>query len=362
MSLLTMSHIPAFSADNGASPEAYQLLARQAIGEWLIPRYETFINGVKGSSVASQQLCQKPNAQNVKAAQKAFSKLQLDWAAVNLVDFGLMGKDHRHNRVYFWPDRHGTAGRQFRKAIATKNYGELEAKNFNQLSAALQGLGTAEKLLFTKDAERDWHFPIDGATRKYSCAMLDAINANIYGIGVEVTTAWRRVLRRSAPTASTYTSPEDDPRKKLYGQLLKATITEAELTSVQRLGKALGKTPEDAKPKRAEAYRQGLSVEIIKASLASSRELLLGTDQGDGFPGLIQPIETSNMKANLSQRFDRALETLNAIKGPLDQAVIKDRDSVKLAQFAANDLVEYLKFKVAKAAGYEFTFNALDGD
>lgn len=357
---------PTASPSTRTTPPKFEKMARQTVRQWLIPTYERFISKAATFDAAVTKLCgqagqsRPADAAALQGARQALKELQLAWAAASLIKFGPINKQTRLYRVYFWPDKHGTGARQFRKALAAKDYERLKPKAFAEQSAALQGLGPAEKLLYpSEDIWRSTQ-PSDGKTRAYSCAMLHAIDANLETIGKETIAIWQQRLAAPAAAKKAVAAHKYDNRDELYYKFIKALIDESELSSFVRLGKVMGASPEQAKPKLAEAYRQTLSIPLIKASLAAMHSLLLG--DGNTYPGLIKPFATPNLRANAEQRFADTRKALDAIKGPLGEAVKKDWQSVRTARFAMNDLVTYLTETIALKAGIVFTFNALDGD
>lgn len=359
----------AMAATKKVTPPEFEQTARRTVEKWLIPTYQQFIDRADSFDTAVTSLCpaatsggKAPQAKdgNLGVARQALKELQRSWAAASIIKFGPIGKETRLHRIYFWPDKHGTGARQFRKALAAKDYSQLKPKAFAQQSAALQGLGPAEKLLYPGDALWTSGKTEDAETRAFACGMLHAIAANLKAIGSETISAWQQRLANPAPQKAAVSADKYDNRDELYYKFIKALIDEAELSSFVRLGKPMGLSPEKAKPKLAEAYRQQLSIPLLKASLTALQSLLLG--EGKDFKGLAQPFATTNLRANAEQRFQRSHTALDAINGPLDQAVVKDWTSVQQARYALNDLVTYLTETIALKAGIVFTFNALDGD
>lgn len=338
---------PAAKAETKAETKTSPLTqaGKKAVQAWLIPGYQDLASKAGAFAKASQAACPAgKTAQDRNKRQKtqqALSQLQLSWAAVSMVTFGPIAKERRIYRLYFWPDKHGTGARQFRKMLAGRDTSRLTPEQFKLQSAALQGLVAAEKILFPTKG--------DGELSTFGCQFLNAIAANVHEISAAVLLGW-----------DNYT------QSQLFQELLKSTINEAQLSATVRIGKVLGESTAKAKPLKAEAHRQQLSLAIIEASLDSSRRLLLGS-KDSGYQGLIaglpvSPKVVAHIRSNLKLRFNQAATVIDAIKGPLPKAVATDRDTVKILQMALNDLADYLKFQVAPKAGIEFTFNTLDGD
>lgn len=361
------------SAQGAQTPAHFDQTAQQAVRHWLIPSLQSFVKQAEAFDHKSGVLCTSQNLSAHSAALAALKDLQLSWAAVSQVTFGPVSQHKRQYRAYFWPDKHGTGARQFRKFMAAADSNQLDAKKFTQLSVALQGLGPAERLLADKDYDSVWQESGKPEQRAFSCAYLQAIARNLTTIGEEIITAWDLKLvashkdksrgakaKQGAKQEPKHGEGEYDNRDELYYKLIKAVIVETELTAFIRLGKVMGAKPEAIKPLKAEARRQGLSIAIIKASLTSSRALLLGN--GTSFKGLVATFAKPALRANLNQRYERALSALDAIDAPLDEAVKSEWKNVRKARWAINDLVTYLTETVALQAGMTFTFNELDGD
>lgn len=364
------------SEPKGTAPH-FDRIARQAIKQWLIPGYQQFLAHLPPWQTALSQLCSAPSPSHVQAAQRQLSHLQLSWAKVSMVTFGPLSKDRRQYRMYFWPDKHGTGSRQFRKTMATMPGEFHSAKSLSQQSVALQGLGAAEKLLFGSGSEELWGASAQqGSTKptgkskaqRFACHWLGAIAVNMEGVATAVVSEWQQRLSQPTAQPSAPVGGSHDNRDELYYKLLKVVLNEAELTAFIRLGKVLGAKPQQAKPKLAEAHRQQLSIPIMKASLLSLQQLLLGTHPAakaakeQSFQGLTAAFADESFRNHVAARFARTLKALDAIEEPLDQAVIKDWQRVQQARFVVNDLVTYLTESVALKAGIVFSFNALDGD
>lgn len=362
-------------AQGARTPAHFDQTAKQAVRHWLIPRLESFVKQAQAFGQQSAALCTSPGHDSLTAARTALKDLQLSWAAVSQVTFGPASQNRRLYRTYFWPDKHGTGARQFRKFMAAADKNQLTPKAFAGQSVALQGLGPAERLLADKDYSAVWQEGGKPEQRAFACAYLQAIARNLTTIGEDIITGWDLRLvashkdknrgAKQEPVQGAKKEPKHgegdyDNRDELYYKLIKAVIVETELTAFVRLGKVMGAKPEAIKPLKAEARRQGLSIAIIKASLTSSRALLLGN--GTSFKGLVSAFAKPALRANLNQRYDRALSALDAISAPLDEAVKTEWQTVRKARWAINDLVTYLTETVALKAGMTFTFNELDGD
>lgn len=386
----------AASKDQGTPPQ-FDRIARLAIAQWLIPGYQDFLAKLPIWQTAVSQQCRAPSPDHLKAAQQQLSQLQLSWARVSMVTFGPLGKDRRQYRMYFWPDKHGTGSRQFRKTMAAMPSEFHSPKSLSQQSVALQGLGAAEKLLFGSTSEDLWAGASSQSPSKeqqFACKWLGTMAVNMEGIAKDVVSEWQQRLTQppaAKPSAPAAAGEVHDNRDELYYKLLKVVLNESELTAFVRLGKVLGTKPEKAKPKLAEAYRQQLSIPIMIASLQSLQQLLLGSKTelspqagskqldskqkdsmqkniappqpaGQRFEGLTAAFADQSFRNHLEERFARTLKALDAIEQPLAIAVKKDWQKVQQARFVVNDLVTYLTESVALKAGIVFSFNELDGD
>ena len=188
--------------------------------------------------------------------QAADAYMSLQWATIGpaiLFD--------RRYRVNFWPDDSNAISRQLAAAVGEERADLLSPDGLAGTSAALQGLPALERLLFGQPRAEP------GA---YTCALAVSIGHSVHDIADDLAAAWQEpvdVMPGLSPDAFLATVMD-----ALYGHV---TVVEE-----RKLARVAGPTPDDARPRTAEARRSGRSLRNIAINLAAVADIL--TEMSDG--------------------------------------------------------------------------------
>ncbi len=60
------------------------------------------------------ELCEAPDPEKLQRAQAAYRDAMLAWQRTQPIRIGPIARANRVPRMYYWPDKHGTGGRQIR--------------------------------------------------------------------------------------------------------------------------------------------------------------------------------------------------------------------------------------------------------
>ena len=128
-------------------------IARAALTEVIRPGYAalTAATGILKDKAAA--LCAEPSAAALKETKDAFAATVESWSKVEIFRFGPVNKDHRYERLFYWPDPKGIGLRQVKAALAKKDETVTLADTLVGKSVALQGLPALEYLLYGDGAE-----------------------------------------------------------------------------------------------------------------------------------------------------------------------------------------------------------------
>ncbi|WP_191062474.1 imelysin family protein [Geminicoccus harenae] len=277
---------------------------------------------------AGSATCPEPaGPEAVERAREAFRDLVLRWQAARTWLVGPGVPADLASRVWFWPDPHGSAGRQIARSLSS---GKPEG-------IAASGFGMAEEVLFGGTGE-----PEQGG-----CRLLRAVGDA------------QAELADAVAAEFTATRLSDNDRRRL---LLISMRDSLDRISQEKIARPLGLDIDTARGQRAEAWRSGLSLPAIQASLAAVEAVYLAPDgvaarlaaQDDG-PALDTMIRA---------QFGRVQAALAAIDLPLDQAVSDPaaRPKVEALLTEVQQLRLLVVERLAPAIGISLGFNALDGD
>lgn len=327
---LAASAAPAQAVDHGALRErALSVLERQ---------FGAFREAAAALSAASQSYCagETPRAD----VEAAFRDAWLAWAPLDSYQFGPIEQSGAALTINFWPDKKNFVGRALRELLSQPEQAQRDPAAVAAGSAAAQGLPAIEMLLYTDAPECPAVIGVSGN--------LSALAQGLYD-GWFDATGWAGIARQAGPDNPVYLSSEEFT-KTVY------TALDFGLTRVAetRLGRPLG-TYERSFPTRAEAWRSGLTNQIVGAQLSGIAEMVR-----DGFAGAVPADEIDE----LLEVMDQTQARLAAIGVPLAEAVEDPMTRIRVEGLQTQ--VHYLQLQLAQdigpALGVETGFSAADGD
>jgi predicted lipoprotein len=259
-------------------------------------------------------------------------------------------------QIEFWPDKHGTAGRQLSQALAERDPSLLDAADLDGKSVGLTSLATLERLLFGEAL-------FDPDLQAYACAYALAVAHHQVDLANRVVAAWTapegfRAVVTSAGAVNDVFFSAYDPSVALFRSITDTLDGVIQVKLEPPLGESLAK----ARGKRAENWRSRMALPGIAANLATARDLY---ETPGGFADLYavlggDPALDQQARAG----FAGAIVAAGAIALPLADAV---EDPAARPQVVA--LVEQLKAlrtlirgPIASGLGLSIGFNATDGD
>jgi predicted lipoprotein len=238
--------------------------------------------------------CGQPARPEVAAA---FAAVAASWGRLQPLLQGPLGDPVLASRVAFWPDPHGTAGRQLGTALAARDPGVTDPASLAGKSAALSGLHALERLLFDGGGGGN-------ADPGFACAYAAAI------LAVQA--------ERAREAAETFAVATRDPGPLRQG--LFATLRDG-LDGILRLKleAPLGKGLAGARGQRAEFWRSSASLAVIDANLTALEAV---SARPNGLAALLQADpESAAAAAIVEGRLADTRRAARAIPAPLADAV-----------------------------------------
>ncbi len=343
---------------SAAQAEAdHAAIAQASLTQVIRPGYAALAEQAGALEDKAETLCRSPSAAAFETAKSAFAATVAAWSKVEIIRFGPVTEDHRYERLFYWPDPKSIGLKQVQAALAKRDEAVTRPDELAAKSVALQGLPALEYLLYGDGAEALGKSKGEGTFR---CAFAVAVAGNIDRIAKSVMEAWRG----GAAYEQSFLGPAaDDPHyrspKEVVLDLFKALTSGIELVRDQKLGKPLGASPAEARPKLAAFWRSGLAFDNAAGNLEGVRALFT---QG-GFAEVVAQ-ESAGVEGSVLFDLDHALEVLRGSKQPMTEIVADGglrariealRVSLKSAAQTAGDLI-------ARGASLAFGFNAMDGD
>lgn len=336
--------------------QSYGELNRALVDQVVVPAYERYASATLRLPAALEALCTAPDTARLEAAQEAWRAAMLAWQHAQPINFGPVADQGLAPQIEFWPDKHGTAGRQLNAALASRDPTLLDPAELAGKSVGLTSLVVLERLLFG-DAL------LDADIGDYACAYAQAVATHQVALARTLATAWTapdgfRTAMVTADAGNDVFFSAYDPAAALYGSIADALDGAIQV----KLEPPLGDSIEAARGKRAESWRSHLALPSVIANLETAQGLY-GAPGGFGelYLGLGgDPAIDRQVRAG----FEAALGTAGAIAMPLVEAV-EDPD----ARAQVLELVDQIKTlrglirgPVAAGLGIALGFNATDGD
>lgn len=332
-------------------------IARAALTGVIRPGYDALTVATDALKDNAAALCAEPSAAALTATKDAFAAAVDSWSKVEIFRFGPVNKDHRYERLFYWPDPKGIGLRQVKAALADKDETVTLADTLAGKSVALQGLTALEYLLYGDGAET---LTSGDSEVGFRCSFASSVATNIDRIARAVAEAWRdgsgysKDFLSPGPSDPLYRAPKD-----VTLELYKAFTSGIELVRDQKLGKPLGTSPETARPRLAAFWQSGLTFANMVGNLEGVRTLF-----AEG--GFAQVVAEESPGVEKSTLFDlgHAIDVLDAIDMPVTEAVqdTEQRSKLEALRVALKSARDTAAAMIARGAGLSFGFNALDGD
>ena len=342
----------------GAHAETdHAAIARAALNDVIRPGYAAVADEAASLSETVGALCREPSASSLDASRETFAATVAAWSKVEILRFGPITDGRRYERLFYWPDPKGLGQRQIEEALAKRDETVTRTGALAGKSVALQGLPALEYLLYGDSADT-LASPADAGA--FRCAFASAVAANIEGIAKSVVKDWRE----GSPHEKAFLNPgPDDPSyrapKEVTLDLFKSFTSGIELVRDQKLGKPLGATPEEARPRLAAFWRSGLSLSNAAGNLEGVRAVF----HKGGFAQVVAD-DSAGVEKSVVFDLDHAVDVLNGMSRPMAE-VVKDeasRDKIEALRVSLKSAGQTAADAIARGAGLAFGFNAMDGD
>lgn len=322
----------------------------QAVAErHIIPAYARLAQHAAALDEAARHACRGDNMER-DMPRATYEEAFLAWQGVQHVRLGPIVAFTRDFRFQLWPDKRGSVRKHLAQLMTARDPAVLDADTFAKGSVAVQGFSALERLLYgpaPAAADYDWH-----------CRVITTITGNLAGMAADVLSEWRdgpeahRHFFATASQGNTYYDSAD----VLSARLLNNLHTQLERIVDQKLAHPLGDEIAHARPKRAEAWRSGLSLAAIQHNLAALDELYR--------LGFAARLEDPLLRRDLEDRFTAARTLAGSFDAPLARVVTDPETRPTLASLrddlAALDRV--VAGELSATLDLPLGFNSLDGD
>lgn len=331
--ILSLAAVPAFARE----PVDHAALRDRSLAV-LETQFSAFSQATQALAEASIAYCDAGAPKD--GVETAFRDAWLAWAPLDSYQFGPTELNGAALSVNFWPDKKNFVGRALGSLLKQPAEVQRDPETIAANSAAVQGLPAIEMLLFTDLPE---------------CPALVGVSAFLHQTAETLyrdwfdADGWADLVRAAGPENPVYLSTQEFT-KTLFTAVDFGLIRVAD----QRLGRPLG-TYTRSFPTRAEAYRSGLTTEIILAQMAGLAALV---DQGFG------PQVADDKRDRIETLFARLPDYADRIGMPINEAVKtpQTRIRVEALQSRVQEIQAYLDAEIGPELDVEIGFSAADGD
>lgn len=347
--------------------ESYRALNDALVEDHIVPRYAKLAEATARLNTLAEHICEMPSSMSVTDLRAAMIAAQDTWQRIQHVRFGPVDRDMRATRFAFWPDVRNRTGRELAEILHARDRKSFTPDQFPRESVVIQGFPAMERLLFGKDAGR---LLVDGTVdAHFRCAMVRAIAANLADMSKATYAEW---TQGDAPYANTVSNAGTalalyETAEEATLDMFKSLHRAVELVTDHKLTRPLGDNAENARPRRAESWRSGRSLDNIRRNLEAAQAMYLGENGSGtrGFSRMVREVAKDRDLDDLLRRaFAQTLATAKSIEMPLSQAVKDPGERAKLVKLKteAGALKTILAQRLTAAIEIPLGFNALDGD
>ncbi|WP_371168412.1 imelysin family protein [Aliiroseovarius sp. 2305UL8-7] len=274
------------------------------------------------------------------AVDAALASTWIAWAPLDAYQFGPIEAQSAALAVNFFPDKKNFVGRALKGLLKRPNAEQADPKIVAASSVGSQGLPAIERLLYD-DLQ--------------TCPALVGVSGNLARIGVDLYDGWFApggwgdLVRNAGPENPVYLSHQEFTR-----QIFTALDFSILRLKQHRIGRPLG-TYERSFPKSAEAWRSGLTNDIMLAQLQGISDIV-----DRGFAGAI----FNPSRAWIVKVVADTQARVNAIGAPLAEAM---GDPIKRVRAEGlQTKLDFLQLQLDQDIGpgldVETGFSAGDGD
>ncbi|MEQ8587801.1 MAG: imelysin family protein [Thalassobaculaceae bacterium] len=335
----------------GVQAEASEALVLDLVDGNVLPAYRAFETQTETLSLAVEAACAE-GALATDAVKDAFADAWRAWAGTRHVVKGPVTYFDRQFRIEFWPDARNRTSRALADLRAAGG-----APDIAEAPVAVQGFPALERLIHQTEGAGD-------------CPVARQIAANLHRMAAEILTGWTEGDRpfRTALVAPGTGAGVYFTHGESVTALMTGAVSSLEAILRLRLKRPLGEGSDRARPKRAEAWRSGLSLDLIRADLTGVADFHHGGagpgEDSRGVDAALRRAGETELADLMARAFRLTRETAATVDGPLAEAVVDPAARAVLEELVTqvSALKALIEQRVGPALGISAGFNALDGD
>ncbi|AHM60992.1 Imelysin [Flammeovirgaceae bacterium 311] len=328
----------------------------------IYPAYASFEQKAQVLQTRVDAFADAPSEANLTEAQNALKETWISWQGISLFEFGPAADLGLSMSINNFPTRYP----KIDNAVQSGTW------DINGLYAGdMRGMPALDYLLFSESGDN-----AEVLSRYTSSEQADnrkrfakEVAAHLHTQATAVRTAW---APESGNYLGSFITNTGNSASSALSLLVNNFVQGFEVIKNQKIRTPLGLLSQDGQPipRAVEAYYSSYSLPLIQANLESVTRVFNGTyASGDG-PGLADYLKAhhaaGNTEEDLAAAINAQLQSINsavdAISGPLRQAVTAQPQVVEAAYMEMANIMALLKADMPSALSVQITYIDNDGD
>lgn len=324
----------------------------------ILPAFEAVDEETSQMRDAVEALCAAPSADTLRRAREEWRGAKDAWMSSRAMGFGPAMDRRSRSFVDWWPvEPERIENTLLNKDSITSEY----VREF--LSTTQRGLGAIEYLIFEGDDVVSALAEPDTLRCEYLTSAADVAATETAGLISD----WTVGPSGDAPYADQFTGQASSSLLPLaaVSEVIRTSVFLLRSITDMQLGSALGMN--DSEPDSM-AIRSGPAmngVADLRNQLVSMQRAYTGVagtaDETYGIGSLVAGVSTDADERMLAS-FSKAIAAIDEIEGPLDEALLSDRATLRNAYDALKELQVALNTEVVSLLGITVGFADTDGD
>lgn len=261
-----------------------------AIDGVIRPAMITFSRETSELASAMTGLCANPSATALEITLQQYAEAVVAYGRVEPIHVGPLSIEGRAKRVLYWPDPEGVAGEQVEALIVARDPAAADPAALAGLSAAVQGLGALEVILFSPESTT-----LESGEGNFRCTVGLAMARGLTKLAQDLAAVWYSPddislgLLEPGPDRTDFRT-----RKEALAAVVGVLVNGLQVVREERLRMLIDDT-DKGRADSAVLFRSGLTMAIVESNLRVLHDLLnvsgMGL-QGEGTdPDLVARID-----------------------------------------------------------------------
>lgn len=318
----------------------------------IIPSYQMLVASLDQLQEAVDALEEAPSPTRRQEAQEALHEARLKAQKASFFEFGPAKQSFLRDNMMSWPADTASIEEQIRDEGALSNF------------SAARSLAAAEYLLYIPEDTAAWRTQWRKQPQRltYLKALVNKLRQDVGN----VLNAW--TASDNSYRDRFVNELEGSSRGSALSQLINEFNYSYEQIKTAKVRIPAGLYPgNDAPlPEQVEAPYSRRSLDYIYAALEATDDLYNGVhdggDAGEGLADYLQYLEKGDLVAETNQQYQQVRDAVDAINGPLYEAVETQPNVVKTAFDRLQSQVRYYKTDMTSATGVTINYADNDGD